>query len=480
MGFTYENQSTHTYLVYEATSEDVMDSMSLGMVTTNKIQGLAQTFYTQMNATKYIKYDISAKISLSDFFSSQVNKKKLLGVFNGIVDALLLAEEYMIDLNTILLDLSYIFVDVSSYEVSLICLPLETVVLQHMDLKMFFKSIMFSTQYDHTENVDHVAKLINYLNSIQSFSLCDFKKLLISLNDTSASTPTVTSTPKSKIEDSDQTTSTDKKPTSSGFPNRENEVPIIIEYAPPQEPKNNNKMTMLKLLMHYSKENVELYKNQKAAKKNELHKSVETPSSPQKNQPVQQEFAIPGQQTPLNREPIAFSQGTNSQSQVAQNAIPAKSGISESIQQMHESQIYRQPVKYPLRSQNDHLNFGQTVVLDGGNMGATTVLNSTVADQVRPHLVRMKNNEKIAISKPVFRIGKEKSYVDYFIGDNSAISRSHADIISRANEYYIKDTNSRNHTYVNGSMIVSNEEIKITHGTKIRLANEDFEFKLFE
>lgn len=38
----------------------------------------------------------------------------------------------------------------------------------------------------------------------------------------------------------------------------------------------------------------------------------------------------------------------------------------------------------------------------------------------------MKNNEKIKLVKPVFRIGKEKSYVDYFIGDNTTVSRSHA------------------------------------------------------
>ena len=41
------------------------------------------------------------------------------------------------------------------------------------------------------------------------------------------------------------------------------------------------------------------------------------------------------------------------------------------------------------------------------------------------------------------------------------------------------DTNSTNHTYVNGGMIQSNVETKLSHGTKIRLANEDFEFRLY-
>ena len=98
---------------------------------------------------------------------------------------------------------------------------------------------------------------------------------------------------------------------------------------------------------------------------------------------------------------------------------------------------------------------------------------------IAPHLIRKKNNEKISLNKPVFRVGKERSYVDYFIGDNTAISRSHANFITREGEYFVVDTNSTNHTFVNGTMINSNEEIKINHGDTIRLANEDFDFKLY-
>ena len=104
MSFSFENQGTHTYLVYTVGGDDAIDSMSLGMLTNNKIHGLAQTLFTQMDATKYIKYDVSAKISVKQFFSGQVNKKRLIGVFNGIVDAMLSAEDYMIDVNSILLD----------------------------------------------------------------------------------------------------------------------------------------------------------------------------------------------------------------------------------------------------------------------------------------------------------------------------------------------------------------------------------------
>ena len=126
--------------------------------------------------------------------------------------------------------------------------------------------------------------------------------------------------------------------------------------------------------------------------------------------------------------------------------------------------------------------FGETTVLGGGGIGETTVLNASMLNQqqnIQPHIIREKNNEKIMVNKPVYRIGKERSYVDYFIGDNSGISRSHANIITREGKYFVVDTNSTNHTFVNGAIIQSNEEVEITHGDKIRLANEDFEFKLY-
>ena len=78
------------------------------------------------------------------------------------------------------------------------------------------------------------------------------------------------------------------------------------------------------------------------------------------------------------------------------------------------------------------MNFGETTVLGGATAGETTVLgvNTPSTPQVS-YLIRKKNNEKILLSKELFKVGKERSFVDYCISDNNAVSRSHADIIVR-------------------------------------------------
>lgn len=93
-----------------------------------------------------------------------------------------------------------------------------------------------------------------------------------------------------------------------------------------------------------------------------------------------------------------------------------------------------------------------------------------------PTLVRVRTGETITVNMPVFRIGRERGNVEYCIADNLAISRAHADIITRGDRYFVEDQNADNKTYLNGRMIPSLNEIEIINGDHLKLANEDFVF----
>lgn len=528
MSFTYESQGTNTYLVYTINPNDSVDTMSLGMLTNNKITGLAQTLFMQMDDQKFIKYNVSAKISVRQFFNGAVNKKRLLGVFKGIAEGLISAEDYMIDSNSIVLDMDYIFADVSTCEAILICLPISNDNASNVDLGMFFKNIMMNTQFDPTENSDHVAKIFNFLNSSPVFSLVDFKALIDSLEgnaDHVTSVPAQTqisnapAQPKPvqpKVEQpqpdvgakpatspvhTPSITTAQTPPVIQQPPVQQRPVtPPPMTPPPSQTPVNSGavqsgekKISMLGLLMHYNKENAELYKAQKAQKKGQsvapkapakpVSAGFAVPGAPASNHG----FAIPGQPTPpppagVNKPNVPAAPRPQTPATPQHQNRP----VVQTVEQVEKQPVTPQPAQPvytpPMpNSQGKPMNFGETTVLGGAKIGETTVLNAGMQQQLKPmpHLIRIKNNEKIMLNKPVFRIGKEKSYVDYFIGDNTAVSRSHANVITREGQYFIVDTNSTNHTFVNGTMIQSNVETEITHGDKIRLGNEDFEFKLY-
>lgn len=523
--FTYENQGTNTYLVYHVGADETIDSLGLGMLTNNTIPGLAQTMCLQMNNDKFIKYNVSAKVSVRQFFTGPVNKARLLGVFNGIASAMIAAEDYMIDPDTILLDLDYIFADVSSCETVLVCLPIVDTERQHIDLGLFFKNIMFFTQFDQTENCDYVAKIMNHLNSMPIFSLTDFKKMIDGLMKNTAldsvisekkavepvlqnysqppapvaqeSQPTKKQTYQQPVATQISQPSVQKpytKPEEQRVSGRyESGVPISVTTPAADREDDVKPMSKLYLLQHYTKENKAIYEAQKASKK----KGASVAGSPPKNKAYENKqkitipggketpnvgFAIPGQSAPQNT-PISK---TNAQ-QPAVRPIriqdpPKDQPVAESVpvQKSDVISVSAQPAYVPPTPVASG-NFGETVVLNGGMSADTVVLNAGMLENkvASPYLIRRKNNERIPINKPAFRIGKEKSYVDYFIGDNSAISRSHANILTRDGRYYVVDTNSTNHTYLDGSILKSNSEYEIVHGSKLRFANEDFEFLLF-
>lgn len=554
--FNYENQGTNTYLVYTIAPEDSIDTMSLGMLANNRIPGLAPAMFTQMDTSKYIKFNVSARISASQLFQGNVNKKRLVGVFSGIVDAMLSAEDYMIDPNSIMLQLDYIFVDVSTCDTVLICLPILGTNSQLLNLGAFFKGIMFSTQFDQTENCDYVAKIINYLNSAPTFSLPDFKQVLDGIKGSPdrqqpqvqpqqnppvqrVQQPAPVMTAQQPIQQPHTQQPAIQQPQTQPYyqqpqqaqpmrpaalaqatpiqqPSQQSKrtaqpqmqvpqtpVPQSMPGAPAQVGAQEDSISLFYLLQHYNKDNAARYKAQKEAKKQQAGMPSAMPQEKPKKEKKKKEmaeasftvpgapqgpsFAIPGQAAPIPNGYASAPQPQPVQQQAAQRTqqqnYPTQSApVQQPVYQTQAASVYQaQAMPQYAQPQTTPMNFGETTVLGGGTtIGETTVLDAGAQKvQIHPHLIRAKNNERIDINKPVFRIGKERSYVDYFIGDNTAVSRSHANIISREGEYFIVDTNSTNHTYVNGGMILSNSETKLSHGTKIRLANEEFEFRLY-
>lgn len=548
MNFTYETQGAITYLVCELAATEQVDSLTLGMLTNNHIPGLAPVLYTEMNGQRYLKYNISAKISADQFFSGNMNKQRILTAFSNILNAICSADEYMIDLNSFSVVSKHIFLNVSSCETALICVPVTIEKDINAEVAAFFKQVLFTTQIDASENISFVTEMITYLNNSATFNVYGFRDLVAKLQSTNGTaqapiqnnmyasqgapvmstpvTPTpvahtpvaptpVAPTPAAPASSFNATITIDDMP---GLMAQQTQTPVQPQVPPVQKPvvpqppvipqapltqqkpvdkaqqskqpvisggrpitggtpsvaipkppvsngagfaipgqqssvakpvttppakehnankpdHNEKKMSFFGLLTNYSKENAALYKAQKDGAK----KAKSVPNKP----------VVPQQQGGV----VQMNNGMQNQRQITQPQ-------------------YQVPVQ-PVPVQN---SFNETTVLSNFS-GETTVL-SVNPGMVEPYLTRVKSGERISLNKPVFRIGKEKSYVDYFIADNTAISRSHCNIHTENGEYFIEDTNSTNHTYVNGKIINSNVKVKLTSGDKVRLANEDFIFTL--
>lgn len=535
MNFFYENLGTNTFLVYEVKENDEIDSMSLGMLTNNTIPGFATVAFTQMDETKYIKYNVSSKVSVAQLFSGPVNKKRLLGVFSGIVNAMLTAEDYMLDPQTVILDMDYIYADVSTCETVLLCLPICQEAKPPVDLGMFFKNIIFTTQFDQTENCVHVAQILNYLNSAPALVLEDFKAVLDNLAATGvpqtapqpvarpavqpvaqpvaqpavqpvaqpAVQPVVRPVVQPAIQYAErpaaqpavQPAAQSVHAQQPGFAIPGVQPAAVQTPTAPQSAADaqaaevQKPMSAFYLLQHYNKENAALYKEQKErmkqAKQKDKAKKEKAPKGNQSafNVPGQAPatsfavpgqapaapFAVPGQPGAMHNQQFATQKQPAVQPPMPQQPVIQRSAV--------QPQVPVQPTVAPQPAAAS-ISFGETVVLGGEMRGTTVLCAEPEAADPKPYLIRLKTNEKVLLNKPTFKLGKEQNYVDYAILGNSAISRSHATIYINNGVFMIEDTNSTNHTYVDGRMIPSNTRTPMPVGCRLRLADEEFEFKM--
>lgn len=552
----YENQGTNTYLIYEIKEDDVIDNMSLGMLTQNTIQGIAQTVFMQMDSRRFIKFNVSAKVSMQQFFQGMVSKKHLLGAFKGIASALISAEDYMLDSASILLNPQYIFTDVTTCETELICLPVLSGEQTETDLQDFFRSIMFKTKFDSNENCAHVAEIINYLNKGSGFSLTEFKALIDTLEgaqektypqikgrekkdvlpaqpevppveshqaQTMANEPGWPSGPMGNMPEwqnqpikrsgahqtplqqpGDQRNIYSNRNTGAqNINNSQNNGYGSIQYGATPQP--DKQISFFYLMQHYNKENAAMYKSQKELRKRQAaeqkSRAKEQNQKKKKKQNVKGanefDFVIPGQENNMGNR--VFS-GQQNQSWPIQQQSTGQKYANQPVEQRSSGQ---QNQGGPLQKQSDSglgyplpyipregidgrpLNFGDTTELSIATQraGLTMPLHmyngQLEKPAAAPYLVRVKTGEKIFINKPFFKIGSDSEYANYCIADNPAISAAHAVFWIEGEKYFIADTNSTNHTYINKNMLLSNEKVEIKHGEQIRMADEDFDFRVY-
>lgn len=503
MRFIKENSGTNTFLTYEVPVAQELDMKCLGTLTNNRIPGYLPVSYTQMDDVQYIRYNITSKISVEELFQGVVSKKKLLSILRGVVNALMTSDEYIfLEQSSIVLDREYIFMDVATNETFVVCLPLEKEAAGEVNARSFLKGLLTDPTTEE-EDDQYVGTLLRYMNKSPKLSLPEFREFLDQLI---ASKPVISSKTTRQVTaeitdnrggnmDSGNRTMQVNNTNGRSHTNGSDASGASADTGHGKKSIKNN------LEQHFgkngygrdeakkpgadaAKEKKGLFggifggKNEDKDSKNQ--KKPENPKIPQKR-----DDAAPGAMNTVNGRKVNIprvagsgsapipkmenSSRKESNTTGNQPSVSGQRGAQENNQRRQEQQA-NQP---PQNSQADN----------GGGFPGTVVLNSppdsigtTLLEVQHPYLVYLRTRKQIPVDKPVFKIGKESSQVDYTIVGNSAVSRSHAKIITRVDKYFLEDTQSKNGTFLNGTRLTSGKAVQINHGDKLVFANEEFEF----
>ena len=170
--FTYEEQGEKRYLVYEKKTEDHMDTLTLEMMSNNKIDGVSSGNHIQIDDKFYMKYDISGLMNLREYLQGVVSRQKILSILESIADAAIASEDYMLSISSYVMDMEYVYIDPDTLKVSMVVLP---VVREGRKIDVFLKELFMGIRYDQTEDCSYVASLLNLLGGAGTFSIHTFK-----------------------------------------------------------------------------------------------------------------------------------------------------------------------------------------------------------------------------------------------------------------------------------------------------------------
>lgn len=508
--FDTDEQESGKYLVYYKQESDEVDSLVMGMMENNRIEGTVPFVKTQVNAAVSYRYDITGLQPLNEYFSGIVSKNRILTVIGEILEERKLLEEYMLDLETAVLESRYMFVEQSTGQVKLLLLPVKH---ENLPPDMFFRSMIFSVQYDSAEDVSYVTKILNYFNGTEGFSLTGFETLIRELKNQRVPVQTQESPTMSVL----LTPQNQSMPVQNPIPPmREAEelltVPLVqqtpkVQEIPPvqQDTTYDPGTTMLNAgaapaggyTQHYVNPNLthsqssipvsggNIPKTYPGTKQEEFD-NVPQPEQQKEEAPVKEKKGIFGRkekgEKPQKTGLFGKKEKTKSTA-VSKEETPNRPksfhGIaipgSDVVPQQENTAttataIPAQNVSIPVHAAPIQ-NFGDTVDLQ--SYTNATQHTAAPAAMKNPCLIRKETREQFFLKKEVNRVGRSRENVDVYITDNTSIGRVHAVLYLRNGRVFVEDQNSRNGTFLNGHRVIGQEEL--VPGASLRLSNEEFE-----
>lgn len=494
--FTYENQGSETLLVHHLNEEEHLDGFAKGMLQGNEIAGIIRPSFMQVDSDQYLKYSVTSKIPLKDYLEGEMERGTVLKLCFSVLEAIHDLEEYMLAKERLILDIEYIFVDISKKEASFLYIPVDEY-SHRTDEKEFIRYLLSHMRYGLSQDVSYVVKIFNFLNNPKPWEIQELQRYIKKMMDDD-SRPVESRASKQPVES--------RKP-----------IPPLPLPPAPESPAEN-----LVKPVHTTQEPIPVQESRKTGKKKRglfsKREKKETPQNPE-GMKIMNGIDIPGmppanasvsgnrepevildvdgegkfllEQTPLEgrKKGGIFRLGIKKKDSAPPVQMPAPSSVQPSPSPIQPTPLPAAPPVYRQQNEGATIYMGhgssdddnRTVIMGGGTeYGSTVILGGAGAPEAQSRqvvkLTRRRNGQSMMINKEVFHIGREGSFVHFYIGDNPAIGAIHADIFADEGQYYVSDRNSLNHTYVNGVMVAAGQPRKLQSGDVITLADEDFDF----
>ena len=538
VSFKVRNIGSEKYLSYILNDDCEFDEELLDYLEENKIPELIDIIYED-DENDYLTYNVTGRTTVDALLSNTVNAEKILGIVRGVASGIVNLRDLGIPASYVILHKGFTYVNPVTYDVGMLCVPVEADANINAEFRTFVKDILTSVKYDDSEDCNYVARLLNLLNT-DKFTVRNFYSQLTELmesagmqveekfldidGDISVSQSTVDTSPDTSMDDlpeykdvsfgeddgseeeddtvadvdslfkdltfDDSEKQEEGKSVSDGIDMSVFDDSVFDDLETENVDDDSDYTEALT-------SDVEVPEPQEPKTQSSLTEVAQTTDGVMEVELERQEEQIPvliSTDEVMDNPPVVKNIKIN-RAKIIQKAVvdAEESRIDNPTEQITapqymngeavEPETNMDPVTSKVETE-EKKGTGSTVELTGG-MNVVKDSDSEVAAAVSkgvpkamPYIVRVNTGERVMINKAVFKIGKAGRGVDYHVGGNGAISKVHIIIYQREDGCYLKDNKTTNGTYLNGQRLDDNGEMKLSNDAMISIGGEDFIFKL--
>ena len=539
VSFKVRNIGSEKYLSYILNDDCEFDEELLDYLEENKIPELIDIIYEEDDENDYLTYNVTGRTTVDALLSNTVNAEKILGIVRGVASGIVNLRDLGIPASYVILHKGFTYVNPVTYDVGMLCVPVEADANINAEFRTFVKDILTSVKYDDSEDCNYVARLLNLLNT-DKFTVRNFYSQLTELmesagmqveekfldidGDISVSQSTVDTSPDTSMDDlpeykdvsfgeddgseeeddtvadvdslfkdltfDDSEKQEEGKSVSDGIDMSVFDDSVFDDLETENVDDDSDYTEALT-------SDVEVPEPQEPKTQSSLTEVAQTTDGVMEVELERQEEQIPvliSTDEVMDNPPVVKNIKIN-RAKINQKAVvdAEESRIDNPTEQITapqymngeavEPETNMDPVTSKVETE-EKKGTGSTVELTGG-MNVVKDSDSEVAAAVSkgvpkamPYIVRVNTGERVMINKAVFKIGKAGRGVDYHVGGNGAISKVHIIIYQREDGCYLKDNKTTNGTYLNGQRLDDNGEMKLSNDAMISIGGEDFIFKL--
>lgn len=500
------------YLLYEPDQDTLVVSEHIEIHNMQKTAGILPVHSVEKDGIELFLWEHQGLVELSECIGD-LNQKRFVQVLLSVLEVLQeVRAQDVRNLEKIVLDPKYIYMDPYTDQIYLIQLPIPEPMQSHIGwesrLKTLFQDLLEKNSISGTDfaqsmqillrgkiaapenlgrNLQIIAQKRIYgftyqkrarQRRIQPYENPQIREAFEELWSITEKTESQKSQKNSLQQETNKKadSKSDRKPELRPEVREETKSEIKPEQIQEQEVSQHTERFHQKLLSDQTAATVEKKKEKKQSgiffrkKKEKEEKPVSEPPKIQEVQPQKSVTENPNtninSNTSANSNPNTMQQD---QVQILQNARSRK----------QDTQVLRQNIWNSISGAPGSGGFASVAPVKlGGQNGSTGNSQGLQREKMgnELHFVSFDGTGRVdfLINKSYFVIGKMASQVDGVISYTPTISRAHCAIQLEGNEVYLEDLGSSNHTFVNDRELTPYERVRITPKDNIRLAKERF------